>query len=70
MSLVAALDFTDKHILVCGGSDGIGLGIARAFEGFGATVSITGTRSADTYANDFTGLSFYCVFFVLRVGRS
>ena len=54
-----ALDYSNKRVLVCGGSDGIGLGIARAFEGLGATVSITGTRNADTYANDFTGFGFY-----------
>ena len=39
MSLVAALDFTDKHVLVCGGSDGIGYGVATAFYEAGATVS-------------------------------
>ena len=53
------IDFSGNRVLVCGGSDGIGLGIARTFEGLGATVSITGTRSADNYENDFTGLGFY-----------
>ena len=53
------ISFTHKTVLVCGGSDGIGLGIAKAFEGLGATVAITGTRIADNYENDFTGLSFY-----------
>ena len=56
---MTAIEFSRKKVLVCGGSDGIGLGIAKAFKSFGATVSITGTRSADNYVNDFTGLSFH-----------
>ena len=59
MSLVAALDFTDKHVLVCGGSDGIGYGVATAFYEAGATVSITGTRSASSYDNDFRHFTYY-----------
>ena len=59
MSLAAALDFTDKHILVCGGSDGIGYGVATAFYEAGATVCITGTRSADSYENDFSHFTYY-----------
>jgi 3-oxoacyl-[acyl-carrier protein] reductase len=31
MSLVDALDFSGKRVLVCGGSDGIGYGVATAF---------------------------------------
>ena len=31
MSLVNALDFSGKKVLVCGGSDGIGYGVATAF---------------------------------------
>ena len=31
MSLVGALNFSGKKVLVCGGSDGIGYGVARAF---------------------------------------
>ena len=42
MSLVAALDFTDKHVLVCGGSDGIGYGVATAFYEAGATSPLRG----------------------------
>ena len=30
MSLVNALDFSGKKVLVCGGSDGIGYGVANA----------------------------------------
>ena len=59
MSFGAALDFTDKHILVCGGSDGIGYGVATAFYGGGAKVSITGTRSAESYDNDFSQFTYY-----------
>ncbi len=59
MSLVAALDFTGKNILVCGGSDGIGYGVATAFYEAGARVSITGTRSVDSYDNDFRHFTYY-----------
>lgn len=59
MSLVNALDFSGKKVLVCGASDGIGYGIARAFFEAGASVSITGTRQADDYENDFNGMTFY-----------
>ena len=57
--LSSRLDFTGKHILVCGGSDGIGYGVATAFYEAGATVSITGTRSADSYDNDFSHFTYY-----------
>ena len=59
MSLVAALDFTGKNVLVCGGSDGIGYGVATAVYEAGAMVSITGTRSADSYDNDFSHFTYY-----------
>ena len=58
VDIAAALDFSGKHVLVTGGSDGIGLGIARAFEAAGASVAISGTRTADAYDNDFSGLGF------------
>lgn len=38
------LDFTDKTVLVVGGSSGIGNGIAHAFRRRGAAVHVTGTR--------------------------
>ena len=38
------LDFTGKHVLVIGGSSGIGNGIARAFLDRGAVVHVWGTR--------------------------
>eukprot|EP00913_Durusdinium_trenchii_P004955 g4601.t1 len=48
-----ALDFTDKRVLVVGGSSGIGNGIARAFLDSGAEVHVWGTRaSAADYAGD------------------
>jgi len=42
----AAFDFSGAHVLVTGGSSGIGLGIAGAFSAAGADVTITGTRAA------------------------
>lgn len=59
MSLVNALDFSGKNVLVCGGSDGIGYGVATAFFEAGAEVAITGTRSADNYENDFSNFTFH-----------
>ena len=59
MSLVNALDFAGKKVLVCGASDGIGYGVAKAFLEAGADVSITGTRTADAYDNDFSGMQFH-----------
>jgi len=46
------IDFTDKMVLVTGGSSGIGNGIARVFREHGATVHVTGTReSAEDYSD-------------------
>ena len=59
MSLVNALDFSGKKVLVCGGSDGIGYGVATAFFEAGATVAITGTRSAENYENDFGNFTYH-----------
>ena len=39
-------DFTGRHVLVTGGSSGIGAGIASAFMEAGARVIITGTRES------------------------
>lgn len=48
-----------KTVLVTGGSQGIGLATARAFEALGATVTITGTRAAASdYADDLGGLAY------------
>ena len=59
MSFKNALDFSGKQVLICGASDGIGYGVARAFLELGASVSVTGTRSQEDYDNDFNGMSFY-----------
>ena len=59
-------DFTGKHVLVVGGSSGIGNGIAQAFRARGAAVHVWGTRaSAAEYdpaeGSDLTGLGYTCV---------
>jgi NAD(P)-dependent dehydrogenase (short-subunit alcohol dehydrogenase family) len=41
-----SFDFGDAHVLVTGGTSGIGHGIATAFADAGAHVTVTGTRSA------------------------
>jgi 3-oxoacyl-[acyl-carrier protein] reductase len=43
-------DFTERRVLVTGGTSGIGAAIAAAFAAAGATVTITGTRAEDAYA--------------------
>lgn len=57
------LDFSDKSVLVVGGSSGIGNGIAQAFCRHGAQVQVWGTRaSAADYqgqaGSDLQGLSY------------
>ncbi|MEQ9520245.1 MAG: SDR family oxidoreductase [Parvibaculum sp.] len=57
------LDFSNKRVLVVGGSSGIGNGIARAFHAAGADVHVWGTRAAAAdYAgdegSDLTNLSY------------
>lgn len=59
--MTAPLDFTDKRILVTGGSNGIGNGIARAFRDAGAEVAITGTRAAGEYDTDIADMVFHQV---------
>lgn len=59
-------DFTGRHVLVVGGSSGIGNGIAHAFRARGAAVHVWGTRAgaADYDAaegSDLTGLGYTCV---------
>lgn len=52
-------DFTAKHVLVTGGTSGIGLGIATAFRAARAEVTVTGTRAAASdYDVDLTGLAY------------
>src|SRR5690349_11769695 len=57
------LDFSQRTVLVVGGSSGIGNGIAQAFRAAGAEVHVWGTRaSAADYASepgsDLTGLGY------------
>lgn len=57
-----SIDLAEKVALVAGGSSGIGLGIARAFEDAGATVHVTGTRATrDDYGSDLDGLAYHAL---------
>ncbi|MFK8049776.1 MAG: SDR family NAD(P)-dependent oxidoreductase [Halioglobus sp.] len=52
-------DYTHASVLVTGGTSGIGLACARAFQEAGAQVIITGRkRSAGEYGADLEGLSY------------
>ncbi|HQR02975.1 MAG: SDR family oxidoreductase [Proteobacteria bacterium] len=52
-------DYRGAHVLVTGGSHGIGAGIAAAYRAAGAEVTITGTRPAATdYDDDLTGYHY------------
>jgi NAD(P)-dependent dehydrogenase (short-subunit alcohol dehydrogenase family) len=53
-------DYSGARVLVTGGSNGIGLGIARAFLTAGAEVAITGRRArAADYAQDLSGFAYF-----------
>ena len=53
-------DFTGTRVLVTGGSNGIGFGIASAFLAAGAHVTITGTRAAAIdYDNDLSAFAYH-----------
>lgn len=55
----ATFDYSGSHVLVTGGTSGIGAAIAAAYLGAGAEVTITGTRpSAADYAEDLTGYRY------------
>jgi len=55
-------DFTGTEVLVTGGSNGIGLGVARAFREAGARVTLTGTRAtAADYDHDLSGFEYRCL---------
>lgn len=52
-------DFNGAHVLVTGGSNGIGAGIAAAYRDAGAHVTITGTRAkAADYDSDLSGYRY------------
>lgn len=53
-------DFSGKIVLVTGGTQGIGLGIAQAFREARAEVHITGTRAATTdYVDDLSAFTYH-----------
>jgi len=55
----ATFDFDGVRVLVTGGTSGIGLAIARAFDTAGAEVAITGTRaSARDYDVDLASFAY------------
>lgn len=57
-----AFDFSGCRVLVTGGSNGIGAGIASAFRDAGAHVTITGTRAAASdYESDLSGYDYQCL---------
>jgi NAD(P)-dependent dehydrogenase (short-subunit alcohol dehydrogenase family) len=52
-------DFAGLHVLVTGGSNGIGLGIAAAFADAGASVTITGRRPGTSdYESDLSRFAY------------
>ncbi|HTV94955.1 MAG TPA: SDR family oxidoreductase [Steroidobacteraceae bacterium] len=52
-------DYSAAHVLVTGGTSGIGAGIAAAYREAGARVTITGTRpSAADYGSDLRGCAY------------
>ena len=59
-----AIDFSNKTVLVIGGSSGIGNGIARSFRDHGAQVFVSGTRAnaadyADEEGSELDGLHYF-----------
>jgi 3-oxoacyl-[acyl-carrier protein] reductase len=55
----ATFDFAAAHVLVTGGTSGIGYAIARAFHDAGATATVTGTRrSASDYDVDLSPFAY------------
>jgi len=55
----AKFDFSGAHVLVTGGSNGIGNAIAIAFRDAGAAVAITGRRADGKYETDIAGMRYF-----------
>lgn len=54
-----SFDFNGRHVLVTGGSSGIGLATARSFRAAGAEVTVTGRRArAQDYDTDLRDLRY------------
>jgi 3-oxoacyl-[acyl-carrier protein] reductase len=59
MSGRVTFDYSGTAVLVTGGTNGIGQGIATAYRDAGAAVTITGTRgAADEYETDLAGMTY------------
>lgn len=59
MSNTVSFDFTGVSVLVTGGTSGIGHAVSSAFADAGASVTVTGTRSAATdYDTDFSRFTY------------
>lgn len=57
--MLPAYDYSDVHVLVTGGTSGIGAATAAAYLNAGAEVTITGTRgSADDYDADLSAYRY------------
>lgn len=57
--MTVRFDFTDRRVLVTGGTSGIGHGVAVAFRAAGAQVIVTGTRpSPADYDVDLDGFAY------------
>ncbi|GGD29433.1 SDR family NAD(P)-dependent oxidoreductase [Nocardioides daphniae] len=53
-------DFTGRHVLVTGGTRGLGLAMAQAFRTAGARVSVTGTKILPSlYDADLSGFDYH-----------
>ena len=59
-SLGCRFDYSGRHVLITGGTSGIGLAIAHAYRDAGAIVSVTGrkARLAD-YSGDLDRLGYF-----------
>lgn len=60
MTTNPSFDYRGASVLVTGGTNGIGEGIARAYRDAGATVHITGTRAGTAdYDKDLDGFTYH-----------